>query len=229
MSENSLSLKIKQLRKLKDKTQSEFAELLGVSQGNIADIENGRREPSKDLIRKIIDKYQVDANWLLTDLNIGSAIKEKPDIYGIVTDSFTDYAAKVGTRVRIVGNMPAGTRIDILDEEPKSEMWLPFTDVKDCVAFTIIGNSMENLYFEGDVVIVRPRSVDQDIHDGHIYGLDYRIDDQLYRTVKYVYREGRDAFRLRSKNGNHKDIVVKDVIRFYRIIKEIRGFTDQLA
>lgn len=230
MPDNDLSIKIKQLRKTKGKTQKELADILGVSQGNIADIENERREPSKDLLIALIQKCNVNPAWLFAGSS--EMFKEQAELsspIGIVTDRMDDYIVRPGVKVPILGLMPAGTRTEILDDEKKGEMWLPFTDIKDCVAYYITGNSMENLYYEGDLVIVRPRALEQEIHDGRIYGIDYRIDDQLYRTVKYVYREGREAFRLRSKNGLHKDIVVKDVIRFYRIIREIRGFTDQLA
>lgn len=240
---NTLSERLKFLREERNWSQEFAAKKLEIHVITLSNYENNKRTPDKKKIEKFAEVYDVPVEWLMSG-NPLFRTKESIEAYRKYADSskaMSDrlnlklmeadptYVARSGHKVQIVGNMPAGAKIDILDEEPKGEMWLPFPDVKDCVAFTITGNSMENLYYAGDIVIVRPRSIDQDIHDGNIYGLDYRIDDQLYRTVKYVYHEGREAFRLRSKNGSHKDIVVKEVIRFYRIIREIRGFTDQLA
>ena len=49
-------------------SQTAFAKSLQVSQGNIADIENYKREPSKMIIKKIIDVYKI--NLLSDDIKL---------------------------------------------------------------------------------------------------------------------------------------------------------------
>lgn len=58
-----LGEKIKQLRRLKEKTQRELGDFLGCSEAQISHIENGNRKPSFDDIRKIADFFNVPYDY----------------------------------------------------------------------------------------------------------------------------------------------------------------------
>jgi len=52
----------KKVREDNDLTQAQLAEILGVSAGHIGTIEQGRSKPSYELMEKIVDLYDIDAN-----------------------------------------------------------------------------------------------------------------------------------------------------------------------
>lgn len=57
--------KIKELRKEKKATQQEIANLLGITRGAYANIENGRREPDIETLIKLADYFHVSVDYLL--------------------------------------------------------------------------------------------------------------------------------------------------------------------
>lgn len=57
---------LKEIRKNTGLTQQEFAKELDVALSTVASVENGTREISKSVMKVLIDKYKVSANWLLT-------------------------------------------------------------------------------------------------------------------------------------------------------------------
>ena len=58
-------LRIKQLRKEYKLTQKEFADLFNLDDSTISLYENGKREPTYDIIVKIADYFNVSIDWLL--------------------------------------------------------------------------------------------------------------------------------------------------------------------
>lgn len=206
------------------KSQFEFSELMGY-QGKVAisNIERGHMEPRLDAVVRLALASGSSIEWILTGVT-----SKKAENIG-VREMSPEYAARAGIEVPLAGQMPAGAGVELMDEEPSgASLWLPFKDCKGAAAFTIVGDSMEDLYRDGDMVIIKPRPAHQPIHEGHTYCLDYEIDGRLYRAVKNLYKD-KDGYRLRSKNGKYRDILVKDVVRIYRIVREIRGFTERLA
>lgn len=57
---------LKEIRKNTGLTQQEFAKELDVALSTVASVENGTREISKSVMKVLIEKYKVSANWLLT-------------------------------------------------------------------------------------------------------------------------------------------------------------------
>lgn len=58
-------LKIKEARKQALFTQKEVEQETGIKQCVISAIENGKSEPSIEVLGKLIDLYGVNANWVL--------------------------------------------------------------------------------------------------------------------------------------------------------------------
>ena len=58
--------RIKEIRKVKNMTQSEFGEKIGVKGNTIATYENGTRTPSDAVILSICREYKVSESWLRT-------------------------------------------------------------------------------------------------------------------------------------------------------------------
>jgi len=69
--------RFKKIRKNLGLSQSELAEILEVKQGVLSDIERGRIEPSKNIVVKLIENFDIDANWLLTGKSRFERVEQK--------------------------------------------------------------------------------------------------------------------------------------------------------
>ena len=61
--------RIKQIRKEAKLSQHDFAQSIEVSQGFLSNIEKGRHQATVELLIRITNTYEVDANWLLSGKN----------------------------------------------------------------------------------------------------------------------------------------------------------------
>lgn len=59
--------KLKQIRIENKLNQVEMAEILYTTQGNYSQYESNARIPSMDLLKRIIERFNLDANWLILD------------------------------------------------------------------------------------------------------------------------------------------------------------------
>lgn len=64
MSENAVSERLKYLRSINKKTQKKFAEFLGIPQPSMSAYENGKNNPTIDVLIDIVDKCNVSLDWL---------------------------------------------------------------------------------------------------------------------------------------------------------------------
>ena len=64
MSNNTVSERLKYLRSINKKTQKEFAEFLGIPQPSMSAYENGKNNPTIDVLIDIADKCNVSLDWL---------------------------------------------------------------------------------------------------------------------------------------------------------------------
>jgi len=92
MTLKNTGLRLREIRKEKKMTQTEFADLLGTSQRNISKYENKRLE-IPDKIKAELIKFGVNMNWLLTgkggmflniELGLLEALNSHPTIEKIV-------------------------------------------------------------------------------------------------------------------------------------------------
>lgn len=61
--------RLREIRKSLKLTQTEFGNLFGLSHPHISNVENGRDNPSEMFIRFIIEKLNVDEQWLRTGIS----------------------------------------------------------------------------------------------------------------------------------------------------------------
>lgn len=91
-------MKIRQLRQILNLGQKEFAESIGIAQNSLSNYETGKRTPSPEILKKISQKYNVPADYLLdndwiADDRIASALKEERELRGL---SVSDVSADSG-------------------------------------------------------------------------------------------------------------------------------------
>lgn len=87
----NFSEKLKLVRKSNDLTQEEFAKTLGVSRGNIANMESGTSKPTQLLINCISMLYNIDKNWLADDSNSSlSGLKTKKNDTELIEKKYSE-------------------------------------------------------------------------------------------------------------------------------------------
>ncbi len=174
-----------------------FAAKIGISDRAIVYYESGERLPGLDILYKICEKFNVDISYFLDDASKSKEIN-KYDI-------------------KIVGMVPAG-HTSIYDQpEVLDPLVMPFKQFKNCIAVQVTGASMEKLFYDGDILIIRECQDQSPRKDGLTYVIEWEEADQLTRAVKYVYRES-NGFRLVSENKIFKDIYTDNITKLYRIV-----------
>jgi transcriptional regulator with XRE-family HTH domain len=63
---SDIGYRIKCIRKENNLNQIQFAKSIGISQGNLSEIEMGNSNPSAETLISIRTQYNVNLNWLLT-------------------------------------------------------------------------------------------------------------------------------------------------------------------
>ena len=82
--------KLKLIRKTNEMTQAEFAESIGISRGNLANIERGIVKPTQVFINCVSLMYHVDKNWLLDDNNDDlSGLNGNANIVALIADKYS--------------------------------------------------------------------------------------------------------------------------------------------
>ena len=81
--------KLKLIRKTNKMTQAEFAESIGISRGNLANIERGIVKPPQIFINCVSLMYHVDKNWLLDDTDDDlSRLNGNANVLSLITDKY---------------------------------------------------------------------------------------------------------------------------------------------
>ncbi|NFR74494.1 helix-turn-helix transcriptional regulator, partial [Clostridium botulinum] len=76
-------------RKANNLTQADFANSIGISRGNLANIELGKVEPTQVFINCVSLMYNIDKNWLLDDNNNDlSALNGSTNILSLIMDKY---------------------------------------------------------------------------------------------------------------------------------------------
>lgn len=85
----NISEKLKLIRRTNNLTQADFADSIGISRGNLANIELGKVEPTKVFINCVSLMYNIDKNWL-TDENSNdlSALNGSANMPALIADKY---------------------------------------------------------------------------------------------------------------------------------------------
>jgi transcriptional regulator with XRE-family HTH domain len=64
---NVIGEKVRAIRKERNLNQIDFAEAIGISQGRLSEIEQGRTKPSAETLFQLRRKFNIDLNWLFEE------------------------------------------------------------------------------------------------------------------------------------------------------------------
>lgn len=84
-----LCVKLKLLRKSHNMTQADFANSIGISRGNLANIELGKVAPTALFINCVSLMYHVDKNWLTDENNNDlSALNDSTNMLSLIMSKY---------------------------------------------------------------------------------------------------------------------------------------------
>ncbi len=172
------SHRIRELRKKRNMTQRQLADILFVDCSSVTKWETGKSNPDFKKQQELAKLFNVSVDYLL----------------GNSDDSAASSNAK---KIPVLGNVAAGIPIsaveNILDYEEISE---DMSRTGEFFALRIHGNSMEPKISDGDVVIVRQQS---DVDNGQIAIVLVNGDDA---TCKKIVKHD-NGISLLSLNPSH--------------------------
>lgn len=143
--------RVKELRKQKHITQEELGKVLDIQKAAISKYENGRAEPSTEVLKKMSAYFGVSIDYLLGNPPAKSPV-QKPTGRGV--------------RIPVLGRVVAGIPLEAVEEILDYEEITPeLAATGEFFALKIRGHSMEPRMMEGDVVIVRRQD---DVESGDI-------------------------------------------------------------
>lgn len=143
----SISLRIKELRKQKKLSQSDFAAQIGVTQASVSHYENGDRTPDTAFMDKICSAFNVNLNWLVTGTGPMFLSKERARA--------KEFTATL--RLPVIGDIAAGFPAEVIPEEDTAFLELPSSLLSlppPYYVFTVDGESMLPIIHPGDYVLI---------------------------------------------------------------------------
>ena len=213
---------LRHIRREKGLTQQQFASELDVSTATIASVENGSRDMPKNLMKSLVKKFGIDANWLLTG---------EGEMFS--TSSAGAVISTTETQQEDVANIPyydidvmahIAESLDLKDEVPAGVLSIP--GFKDCIAcFPVYGSSMEPKISSGDVIAVSQAVTCDQI----LWGEIYLVITDAWRVVKTVHPGKTEEYIiLRSINpayAGDTNLKKKDLRALYLV----RGVVSRLG
>lgn len=176
--------KLIELRKEKKLTQSDLAEVLGISRQAYSNYEAGKRQPDNETMLKLAEYYNVSVDYLL----------------GRNENNELSNSSRKGIKIPVLGYVPAGMPIeaieDILDYE---EITPEMARNGEHFALKIKGDSMIPNIMDGDIVIVR---VQPDVESGETAIVKINGDEA---TCKRVVKQ-RSGISIVANNPKYEPI-----------------------
>ncbi len=196
---------IKEKRLKKDLSYRELANLIGVSHGTIRNIEEGKTNPSLDVLYKICRGLLIDMEELLRET-------------GYLPQNIVPMK-RVGRvkKIPVISWVMAGKWHEVCDSFSENDVddWIE-TDLKgeNLFALRVKGDSMEPEFHDGEIIIVNPNL---EARPGDFIVI--RNEDNGEATFKQLKKYG-DVWVLHPLNPKYPDIILKKEFR-YRIVGKV--------
>lgn len=179
---------LEKLRRLNNKSMSELAEAIGVSQSTISDWENGKKMPRSGSIQKLADYFGVPKTELLMDnhkpisnISVSEGVTKIP-ILGTIT---------CGEPILAIENFE-GYRTEMNEGLPQGELFYLKTR----------GDSMEPTIPSGSFALIRKQP---NVEDGEIAAVIVNGDDEA--TLKRVKHQNGYVMLL-ADNAKYAPIII---------------------
>lgn len=221
----SIGQRIRNLREMKNMTQTELSQSLGMkTYTTVSKWESDDNFPKGRDLKKLSELFGVSSDYLLglnTNKNISSIETiynqlEKPrqtKVYNFAEQQLEEQNSNVvqfpiqNNHEEVQAYLSAGTGILNYYEADKDIVEVPADAPEHDWIFKIVGDSMKPLFDTGDIVYVDEfkQGIDT-IQNGRIYVVE--VDGEAYIKKVYVYEETK-TLRLVSLNKDYIDLLFK--------------------
>ena len=198
-----------------------FCSKNGLQTSNVAAIFTGKLNPSKNLIKLVIENYSANPAYIYGQSDMMFVDKNGRSSELIVKDPTPSYGRKP---VPIYNVLATAGEVSQLDDFPELIVgYIDLPNYKKCVAFVkVSGDSMYPVYKAGDLIGLETQESMEIIQYGQAFLI---ITNDGQKLLKYVRRGSTKAeVVLRSENPKYDDIDVKleFIIRLFRVHGPIR-------
>jgi len=221
----SIGQRIRNLREMKNMTQTELSQSLGMkTYTTVSKWESDDNFPKGRDLKKLSELFGVSSDYLLglnTNKNVSSIETiynqlEKPrqtKVYNYAEQQLEEQNSNVvqfpvqNNREEVQAYLSAGTGILNYYEADKDIVEVPADAPEHDWIFKIVGDSMKPLFDTGDIVYVDEfkQGIDT-IQNGRIYVVE--VDGEAYIKKVYVYEETQ-TLRLVSLNKDYTDLLFR--------------------
>ena len=218
---------IRYLRKQKNMTQQEFADLLGIKRSSLGAYEEGRANPTLDTLELISDNFGLTLDQLLREdlsksrINNNGKGRSGVDVEGrnlrvlsITVDQENREFIELVPQKAAAGYLAGYSDPEYVEELPKFR--LPFLSEGTYRAFEITGDSMLPLQ-PGSIVIGEYISDWNAIKDGHTYIVVAEREGVVYKRLFNRIEENGELI-LKSDNPSYPPYLVKvgDIVEVWK-------------
>ena len=193
--------RLKELRMEKQYSQSELANLLKINRASYNKWESGKSVPNQKNLSALARILESEYKIVNTYLQLSSENQDKVDDYakGLLQaqQSHNKVVPLFAVEVLSDISLSAGLGESLFDEYETETVYSEEEQYGYDIAAWIKGDSMEPIYLDGEVALIRASGFD---YDGAVYALSW--NDSVY--IKKLYRE-KNGFRMVSLNDNYPD------------------------
>ena len=205
----TIASNLKQIREAKGLSQREVSKQIGVANTSYFAWERGKTKPKKENLIKLSNIFGVTYEALVKDeeTDLLSAFhqltdKRKEKVMTCTQAQLTEQNQEAAEKIvklfpyKVYEKLSAGTGFSYMDDGSYDTVYFD-AELSYDFASWVYGDSMEPVYADGSVALIKDTTFD---YDGAIYAIDW--EGQTY--IKKVYKE-EDGLRLVSINEKYQD------------------------
>lgn len=202
---SEISLKKRRLEK--DLSQVEIAEMLSINKSSYSSWESGRAKPNQKNLAALAKILDVDVTYFESEYNIvNNYLQLSPDNQAkaekyvdelLLSQQSSKVTPLFSVQVLSDIQLSAGLGESLFDEYETETVYSDEEQLGYDIATWISGKSMEPIYQDGEVALIRSSGFD---YDGAVYALSW--NDSVF--IKKLYRE-KEGFRMVSLNDKYPD------------------------
>ena len=205
----TIASNLKQIREAKGLSQREVAKQIGVANSSYFACERCKTKPKKENLIKLSNIFGVTYEALVKDeeTDLLSAFhqltdKRKEKVMTYTQAQLTEQNQEAAEKIvklfpyKVYEKLSAGTGFSYMDDGSYDTVYFD-AELSYDFASWVYGDSMEPVYADGSVALIKDTTFD---YDGAIYAIDW--EGQTY--IKKVYKE-EDGLRLVSINEKYQD------------------------
>lgn len=199
--------RLKKIRESKNLSQVEIANFLKINRSSYNSWESGRAKPNQknlSALAKILDVpvtyFESEFNIVNNYLQLSPENQERADEYVeelLISQQTPNFTPLFSVQVLSDIQLSAGLGESLFDEYETETVFSDEEQLGYDIATWISGKSMEPIYQDGEVALIRSSGFD---YDGAVYALSW--NDSVF--IKKLYRE-KEGFRMVSLNDKYPD------------------------